>query len=260
MRLSTTTTGDGERHLALVHGLGADGATWAPLTERLVATGAYTVTTVDLRGHGASDRADSYRLDDFAGDLVETLSAGLDGVVGHSLGGSVLVRAVARLRPARAVYLDPGFALALPTSGVAGRLFWAVPQLTMGAAGLIQARKGAAVRRGYPAAIRASLDDARRRFDASMAIGVFRDVAFHPVVVGAPAVPSSVVLSDDSPAVLPDAVADRLASAGWTIRRLPGVHHDLHLEAPDRAFAEIAALLAAPTGSSGPDSRSRHPA
>ena len=254
MRLHTTTTGDGERRLALVHGLGADGATWAPLADRLVATGEYTVTTVDLRGHGLSDRASSYRLDDFADDLVETLPAGLDVVVGHSLGGAVLVRAVPRLRPAQAVYLDPGFALALPTSGVAGRLFWAVPQLTMGVAGLVQARKGAAVRRAYPPEIRAALDDARGRFDASMAIGVFRDVAFHPVAVGAPAVPSVLVLSDDSPAVLPDAAVDRLEAAGWGVRRVPGVHHDLHLEAPERTFELVAGLLSPRRGSSETDS------
>ncbi|KQQ03794.1 MULTISPECIES: alpha/beta fold hydrolase [unclassified Rathayibacter] len=243
MRLSTTTTGDGERHVGLVHGLGADGATWAPLVDRLVATGGFTVTTVDLRGHGGSDRASSYRLHDFADDLAESLPADLHAVVGHSLGGSVLVRAVARLRPARAVYLDPGFALALPTTGMAGRLFWAVPQLTMGAAGLVQARKGAPIRRAYPPAVRTSLDDARRRFDGGMAIGVFRDVAFHPVEVGAPAVPSTIVLSDDSPAVLPDALATRLEAQGWAVRRLPGVHHDMHLEAPERTFQLVRSLL-----------------
>ena len=87
---------------------------WRGLTERIVAAGGATVTTVDLRGHGASDRSDVYTVEAFADDLVETLPTGLDLVVGHSLGGSVLERAVARLAPAHALYLDPGFRLKLP--------------------------------------------------------------------------------------------------------------------------------------------------
>jgi len=123
MRLATTTVGDGPRHVGLVHGLGAEGATWGPLVDRSAATGRFTLTTVDLRGHGLSDRARSYGLDEMADDLVESLPQGLDAVVGHSLGGSVLVRAVERLLPGHAVYLDPGFRLALPTTGLAGRAF-----------------------------------------------------------------------------------------------------------------------------------------
>ena len=102
MQLHTTTTGDGERHVGLVHGLGGDGDTWRPLVDRMLETGRYTVTTVDLRGHGHSGRASSYGLDEFATDLVEALPTGLHSVVGHSLGGAVLVRAVARLQPLRA--------------------------------------------------------------------------------------------------------------------------------------------------------------
>lgn len=243
MRLHTTTTGQGERHIGLVHGLGADGETWRPLVDRLLAAGDHTVTTLDLRGHGASDRSASYRLDDFADDVVSAFPTGLDAVVGHSLGGSVLVRAVERLRPARAVYLDPGFGLALPTTGLGGRLFWAVPQLTMGVAGALQARRGARTRAGYAPEIRASLDHAHEQFDQRMALGVFRDVAFHPVAVEAPAVPSTIVLSDDSPSVLPDALATRLESVGWELRRLLGVHHDMHLEAPDRTYEVVRDLL-----------------
>jgi pimeloyl-ACP methyl ester carboxylesterase len=243
MMLHTTTTGDGERHVGLLHGLGAAGATWRPLIDRMLATGSYTVTTVDLRGHGHSERAESYRLDEFATDVVDSLPTGLHSVVGHSLGGPVLLRAVARLQPQRAIYLDPGFHLALPTTGLAGRLFWAVPPLTLGVAALAQARKNKAVRAGYDPATVTLLDDARERFDSGMAIGVFRDVAHSPIEVAPPAVPSVVVLSDDSPAVLPDPVARALEAVGWTVRRLPGVHHDMQLEAPDRTFEVIADLL-----------------
>jgi pimeloyl-ACP methyl ester carboxylesterase len=243
MQLHHVTTGSGPRHVGLVHGLGADGATWAPVVDRLVATGRFTVTTLDLRGHGASDRATGYGIEDMADDVVATLPRGLDAVVGHSLGGSVLVRAVARLEPARAIYLDPGFRLALPTTGIRGRAFWAVPLVGLGLAQLRQARSGARVRAGYPAEVRASLDAAHARFDRGMAMGVFREVAFHPVAVGAPVVPSTIVLSDDAPAVLPDAYAAELAAAGWEVRRLPGIHHDMQLEDPDRVLAAIEDVL-----------------
>ena len=243
MRLTTRTTGSGPRHVGLVHGLGADGATWSPLADRLVATGRYTVTVLDLRGHGTSPRAASYSLDELADDVVETLPSGLDGVVGHSLGGSVLVGAVGRLAPRRAVYLDPGFRLSLPTTGVGGRLFWAAPRVSLGLAQLLQARGSAKARAAYPPEVRASLDGAHAAFDRSMAVGVFRDVAFHPVPASGPEVPSTVVLSDDSAAVLPDRLAEELVASGWDVERLPGVHHDMQLEAPDRTARLVDEIL-----------------
>ncbi|WP_307083152.1 hypothetical protein [Arthrobacter agilis] len=76
-----------------------------------------------------------------------------------------------------------------------------------------------------------------------MAIGVFRDVAFHPVAAGPPAVPSTIVLSDDSAAVLPQSLAIELEALGWEIRRVAGVHHDMHLEAPQRTMDTISDRL-----------------
>jgi pimeloyl-ACP methyl ester carboxylesterase len=243
MQLTTMTTGSGPRHVGLVHGLGASAATWGPFVQRLNVTGRYTVTTVDLRGHGKSPRAESYRVDDMAGDLVDSLPSGLDSIVGHSLGGAVLYRAVARLAPGRAVYLDPGFALPLPTSGLAGRLFWMAPLVSLGFAQLGQARAGAAARAAYSSETRALLEDAKMRFDARMAVGVFRDVAFHPVPAEAPAVPSTIVLSDQSAAVLPDPLARQLEQQGWQVRRIPGVRHDMQLEDPLRTFAAVEDVL-----------------
>jgi hypothetical protein len=42
---------------------------------------------------------------------------------------------------------------------------------------------------------------------------------------------------------VPDALLAALADAGWEVRRLPGVHHDLHLQAPQRTYALIRDLL-----------------
>jgi pimeloyl-ACP methyl ester carboxylesterase len=236
MELTTTTVGTGPRHVGLVHGLSADSGSWGPLVGRMLETGRFTVTTVDLRGHGTSDRASSYRLDDMADDLVETLPAGLHSVVGHSLGGAVLARAVARLAPEHAVYLDPGFGLSLPSNGVAGRLFWMAPLLSLGVAGIGQARASAAVLKGYSPEKRALIETAKKRFDRRMVVGVFREVVFSPMRAAAPAVPSTIVLSDQSLTVLSDDLASQLEQHRWRVRRLAGVHHDMHVEAPDRLF------------------------
>ncbi|MEI7056727.1 alpha/beta hydrolase [Nocardioides sp. CCNWLW239] len=242
MRLATARHGDGPRQVALVHGLGADGSMWRSITERLVAAGGVTVTTVDLRGHGASERSDDYSIRAFAGDLVETLPAGLDLVAGHSLGGTVLERAVARLAPSRALYLDPGFRLGLPTEGLAGRLFWATAPVGLTVAALAQKWRS----RGRPPLdprddeLRTS---ATARFDRRMAISVFRDVAHTPAAVAAPVVPSTILLSDDSPAVLPDATVVRLEALGWDVRRLPGVGHDFWLEDAERTYTAVRDVL-----------------
>jgi hypothetical protein len=51
------------------------------------------------------------------------------------------------------------------------------------------------------------------------------------------------VLSDQSAAVLPDPLADRLEQLGWQVRRIRGVRHDMQLEDPDRTFAAIEDVL-----------------
>ena len=226
-----------------MHGLGADSGTWQPLVDLMVATGQFTVTALDLRGHGHSDRASSYALQEMAHDVVENLPPGLHAVIGHSLGGSVLVRAVERLAPAQAIYLDPGFGLTLPTAGLKGRLFWLAPLLTLGVTQLRQQRHSAQARAAYSPATRALIENAQKRFDGSMALGVFREVAFHPIAVAAPVVPSALILSDEAPAVVPDALAGALEGHGWTVRRIAGVHHDMQLEDPARTFEAIRDLL-----------------
>jgi pimeloyl-ACP methyl ester carboxylesterase len=51
----------------------------------------YTLYAPDLRGHGSSDRADSYRIVDYAGDIKELVEKLFDrpvSLVGHSLGAA----------------------------------------------------------------------------------------------------------------------------------------------------------------------------
>lgn len=101
---------DGERggHVILLHGGGQTRHAWRWSAERLANEG-WSVTTVDLRGHGDSDWADDgdYRLARHARDL-EVVTDGLDVrpvVVGASLGGLTALTLQAQRPVARALVL-----------------------------------------------------------------------------------------------------------------------------------------------------------
>ena len=78
----------------LLHGLGCDHTTWAPVMESLART--HTVIAPDLLGHGESDkpRAD-YSVGGYANGMRDLLTVlGIDAVtvVGHSFGGGVAMQ------------------------------------------------------------------------------------------------------------------------------------------------------------------------
>ncbi|TCN57252.1 pimeloyl-ACP methyl ester carboxylesterase [Rhodococcus sp. SMB37] len=88
-RDSAPHKGGGGVPVVLVHGMGGDGRTWDRFVRRLTAAGR-RVLAVDLRGHGRSARASSYRFSEFAADvagLCEHLGFDMVDLVGHSLGG-----------------------------------------------------------------------------------------------------------------------------------------------------------------------------
>jgi pimeloyl-ACP methyl ester carboxylesterase len=88
----------------LVHGITECSAAWDPLIGRLAP--GRNVLTVDLRGHGASERKPPYDIFTMASDLDTVLRAvGVDDalVIGHSLGGMVVSAYAAAGYPARGV-------------------------------------------------------------------------------------------------------------------------------------------------------------
>jgi N-formylmaleamate deformylase len=80
--------GNGPR-LLLIHGIGSSGAGWDPVIDDLAE--AFSPITVDLRGHGQSDKPDhGYLYPDYVKDIEGLLLAlDLDNplIIGHSLGG-----------------------------------------------------------------------------------------------------------------------------------------------------------------------------
>jgi pimeloyl-ACP methyl ester carboxylesterase len=241
VKLHTTTVGTGPRHIALVHGLGADGASWQDLVDVALATGKYSITSVDLRGHGESARASDYLLEDFVDDLVETLPTGLDNVVGHSLGGILLISAVARLRPKAALYLDPAFQFAMPYRGVGAKIFWGTP-------GLIQlivktSSSGPAYNAATTPHSRKLLAAAGEKFDSRMHADMLRQTTFARVPAAAPTVPSTILLSADGPKVMSNGYSDELAKLGWEIRRDNSQKHLMYMNDVDRNFASISDVL-----------------
>ena len=104
-------TGSGPAVL-LLHGLGCDHTTWAPVIESLART--HTVIAPDLLGHGQSDkpRAD-YSIGGYANgmrDLLTYLEVDRVTVVGHSLGGGVAMQFAYQFpeRTERLVLVAPG--------------------------------------------------------------------------------------------------------------------------------------------------------
>jgi pimeloyl-ACP methyl ester carboxylesterase len=114
VELPSITWGDpasGHRAL-LVHGLGSDAATMWEIGEHLAREGWFAVA-VDQRGHGTAPRTDSYRIEDYARDLLAIpRDRAWDLVVGHSIGGASVVRASA-IEPTwttRLALIDPALA------------------------------------------------------------------------------------------------------------------------------------------------------
>jgi 3-oxoadipate enol-lactonase len=89
VRLAYRTWGPaGAPPLVLLHALGGESSDWAPVAQALASS--WRVYVPDLRGHGASDWASPYTIEQLAADLAAFLDAlELEHVAlgGHSVGG-----------------------------------------------------------------------------------------------------------------------------------------------------------------------------
>ena len=90
VKINYIEQGAGDDVVVFVHGYSGALGNWTGVLERL--PNEYHAYALDLRGHGQSDRADSYQL----ADMVEDIYAFIQGLgirrftyVGHSLGGKI---------------------------------------------------------------------------------------------------------------------------------------------------------------------------
>jgi pimeloyl-ACP methyl ester carboxylesterase len=226
MKLTTRTVGSGSRSAALVHGASMSGDAWREFIPYLLEFD-LTLTVVDLRGHGDSPRAESYRIEEFVDDLVETLPVGLDLLIGQSLGGLVGARASAELKPKRFIGIDPALAIdrkQLFLIGLLGGIQTRLPDFMLRRLGLPP--------KGSPPDMLERIHAMWAKWDTSSIRDVRASALAHPFPVAPPSVPSTIVLADPSTAT-PPAFAAALREQGWDVRVIPGGGHDLHQEDPE---------------------------
>jgi pimeloyl-ACP methyl ester carboxylesterase len=231
MKLTVHTTGSGSKSVALFHGISGEAAMFADLTQILADRFDYTVYGVDLRGHGDSPRADSYSLPELADDVVDSLPTGLDLVMGHSLGGRVLLDSVGRLLPRRAVYLDPALRVASSASVTAGRAN--VGEHEDGSP--FSTEELTAANPGWGPANIERARTSHSHWDASMFEQLMSGVAEANAPAGTPAVPSLILLAENSP-LIDASFADELSAVGWEVRVQKGAGHNLHLDDVDKTI------------------------
>jgi pimeloyl-ACP methyl ester carboxylesterase len=102
-RIAYSEAGDGPA-LVLVHGITESRRAWDPIVPAL--TDRWRVVSLDLRGHGDSDRRDPYDPITLANDVATVVAAtGVEDplMVGHSLGGIVVSAYGGAGHPARAI-------------------------------------------------------------------------------------------------------------------------------------------------------------
>jgi len=240
MKLETWTVGQGSRTAALVHGASKGADVWRDFARILADEYDLTVVLLDQRGHGRAPRALSYRVADFAGDLLDTLPVGLDFLIGQSLGGVAGAWASPKLQPKRYIGLDPAFALNALSS---------ISALTLSALGPLQLRIAHWLARLPGVSVKGSAPDTLERvqlmlndWDTSMMVPLVRSARRDPFPVGPPAVPSTLLLAENS-AVVSDKMARELRAAGWDVRVKPGAVHDLHLQDPRGVIAMLDDVL-----------------
>ncbi|MFJ7272608.1 alpha/beta fold hydrolase [Streptomyces sp. NPDC099050] len=216
MKLNVHERGEGDKVALLIHGGMSDHRTWHAVEDELIARG-YRVIAPDLRGHGLSPRGE-YEPELLADDLVENVPTGVDVAIGHSIGGLALAFAVQRLRPARAIYSDPGFRLENNPPGIEKFMLAMVENATAESVSARNPRWSAADVEAELAGF--ALFD-HKVLDLTVGETALRYLPTEAVV------PSLVQLADPS-LVIRDKTAQELRDNGFEVRSVKGAGHCIH--------------------------------
>ncbi|WP_210507055.1 alpha/beta fold hydrolase [Naasia sp. SYSU D00057] len=255
MRLPRYTDGpvDGPSTL-LVHGLSSIASSWWRVAAHLAERGR-RVTAVDLRGHGEADRADSYRITDYAADLlgVQPDRGGpWDLVVAHSLGGTSSLRAAAEDTSwtSRLVLVDP--VLAPDARGLA--------RIRAGILRDVEHATAESVRAGHPrwherdvAAKMAAME----HVEAATVVASTDDLSEWQVADRLRSLPLPTLLIAADPelgGLLPPQLAESLAAVNPRVEAVtvPGSGHNIHRDDPEAFLRILDGFLQTPNPPVGP--------
>jgi pimeloyl-ACP methyl ester carboxylesterase len=229
----------GRPPVLFVHGLGHGSWCWEHWLDAVAAAG-YPAYAVSLRGHaGSPGRLRTARLSQYVDDVVATAESlpGQAVLVGHSLGGLVVQKALARYEARAGVLVAP-----VPAHPALGSLLSVARQhpadaLRMMAGGTLPLR---------PEYLFAELDaaEARRHADrcgAESALAQFQLLLHRPARPPRGGAPILVLATPDDRLVPIADVRRTAARYGADLREFPGMGHDLML---DRRWREpLDALL-----------------
>ena len=239
LELRYTKQGNGP-FVTLVHGIGADHASWDAIASQLERH--FTVLRPDLRGHGASDRMTRCSLDDFVADLDALLDAAdvrKTHLVGFSLGG-LIAQKYAIEKSARLDRLVLISSVAERTDDERARVLKRADQIDReGIAAVVAAAEDRwftpAFKAANPRRVAERLEQLVKNDHRSYAAAyrVFaeadRGMAFENI-----SVPTLVMTGENDPGSSPR--MSRLLHekiAGSQLRILPELRHSVLLEAPD---------------------------
>jgi pimeloyl-ACP methyl ester carboxylesterase len=213
--------GTGEKIALLLHGMAGSARSWWQVGPLLAARG-YRVLAVDLPGHGRSAPDTAATPETFVDAVSQSVPGPVSLAVGHSMGGSVLARAVAtsRLQPAAAVYVEAPFS----TPSVKLNR----DELRDRYAQHKAMRTEEWYRHNRPAMTEGDIQaeaQASRDWDIDTATSLSWHAAGRSSVPN-PSIASLIVRADLSD-VITDAAAEDLQRRGFTVRSIRGAGHDV---------------------------------